>query len=49
MTYLPYMKKMAALFNISTDKISIPVIYSIHGTLAVDVYLGRPLPANLTK
>jgi len=43
------MKRMATMFNLSTDSASIPLMSGIFGTLAVDQYLGRPFPQNFTK
>ena len=46
MTYYPFLKRMAQVFNVSMDKMDFQAISSIYDTLTVDKSLGRPMPEN---
>ena len=46
LTYYPYLKKMADIFNIPLNEMDFQKNSYIYDTLTVDRYLGRPLPSN---
>ena len=46
MTYYPFMKKMADMFNLTTLNFS--SLDLLYDALVVSEYLGRPKPANLS-
>lgn len=50
LTYYPFLKRMAAVFNISMNSMNFSVLSSIYDTLTVDRFLGRPMPQqNFTE
>ena len=50
LTYYPFLRKMAAVFNISASTMNLSKISSLYDTLTVDKYLGRPMPEyNFTE
>ena len=46
MTYYPFMKKMADIFNFTTLNFS--TLDGLHDAIVVDKYLGRPMPQNFS-
>jgi hypothetical protein len=44
LTYFPFMKKMAQVFNLTLSSMNFSTLSSIYDTLTVDRYLGRPMP-----
>ena len=48
-TYLPFMKKLGNIFNISSDSMNFSKVADIYDTLTVDRFLGRPFPPNITE
>jgi hypothetical protein len=46
LTYYPFFKTMAAVFNISAASMNFSKISSLYDTLTVDQYLGRPFPPS---
>ena len=44
LTYYPFMKRMADVFNIPTNRMNFSIISSLYDTLTVDKYLGRSMP-----
>ncbi len=49
LTYSPFMKRMATLFQIDPLSMNFTKLASLYDTVRVDRYLGRPLPAELTQ
>jgi hypothetical protein len=50
LTYYPFLKRMASVFNISMNNMNFSVLSSIYDTLTVDRFLGRPMPKqNFTE
>ena len=46
MTYYPFMKKMADIFNFTTLNFS--TLDGLHDAIVVDKYLGRPMPPSFS-
>lgn len=44
LTYTPFLKKIATIFNIDSNSINFTKIANLYDTIRVDRYLGRPLP-----
>jgi len=45
-TYYPFLKRMAQVFNVSQNQMNFQVIQYLYDTLTVDKSLGRPMPAS---
>jgi len=47
MTYYPFLKSMATLFDIQPIKnMNFSQVVSLYDTLTVDKFLGKPMPKN---
>lgn len=46
MTYYPFMKRMASIFNFTV--LNFTYMLNLYDTLLVDKYLGRPMPDTFT-
>lgn len=50
LTYFPFLRRMAAVFNVPLSNMNFSVLSSIYDTLTVDRSLGRPMPQeNFTE
>jgi hypothetical protein len=48
LTYTPFLKKIANSFKIDPLSMNFTKLAALYDTIAVDRYLGRPLPTELT-
>lgn len=48
-TYYPFFKKLAPIFNFSLTTASFYTMVRVMDVVNVDNYLGRPLPSNFTQ
>jgi hypothetical protein len=48
LTYYPFIKKVAQLFNLSSNT-TFPTLSSLFDTLVVDKYLGKAVPNGMTE
>ena len=49
MTYWPFYKKLAPMFNFSLSSATLYTMLRVFDVINVDSHLGRPLPPNLTQ
>ncbi len=48
LTYWPFMKKMAIIFDLDINSMNFTMLTNIYDTLIVDKNLGRAIPKDLT-
>ena len=49
LTYYPFIKRMATMFNFTVDNKSFLSLTRCYDAVSVDMYLGRPLPNGFTN
>lgn len=48
-TYLPFLRRMGQVFNISEKSMNFSTITSLYDTLTMDQFLGKPMPPDITE
>lgn len=48
-TYLPFLKRIALIFNLPLSSMNFTKLASLYDTLTVDKSLGRPMPTTFAE
>ena len=49
LTYYPFLKKLANVFNISLDNMTFQINSYLYDVLTVDLHLGRKIPSEISQ